>query len=394
MSRTVRSLVPPAGRRRRRPWSGSSPSPPPAGRLRRPGRRERHHPADPHQHPRRLPRRRRALRDVLRVHRRGRGGRVDHPAARTCRPRSCGGRLDLQRLAQEVAPPSRSAAFGPPTALGRAARRGDPRDADRRPRHHGAGGRRRRGRRVGRATTASCSRPTRPRSSTSTASRSQIFMAARFDASRAAELGQTAGDGTPIMLTIPTDAALGAAADPEPRPRGRAARGGRRLPPHRRGARAAGRRPGLRLERSEPADDLLLDDLRSDVGMEWVPERDVVHLPRRSTPRPATSTTTWPSPPTAARCPPSPTPGSSAPEARPVRPAGPGLLTGRSSSGWALGCWRWSCCSDGGGERPDGAGMRAPGAVMVSVAVALVVAATGTRSTRPPASVRSSDLGW
>src|SRR4029453_6593646 len=36
--------------------------------------------------------------------------------------------------------------------------------------------------------------------------RSQIFMAARFDASRAAELGQNAGDGTPIMLTIPTDA--------------------------------------------------------------------------------------------------------------------------------------------------------------------------------------------
>ena len=30
--------------------------------------------------------------------------------------------------------------------------------------------------------------------------------------------------------------------------------------------------PGLSLDRSEPADDLLLDDLRSDVGMEWVPE--------------------------------------------------------------------------------------------------------------------------
>src|SRR5688572_8237747 len=38
------------------------------------------------------------------------------------------------------------------------------------------------------------------------AERSPIFMAATFDASRAAELGQTAGDGTPIMLTIPTDA--------------------------------------------------------------------------------------------------------------------------------------------------------------------------------------------
>src|SRR4249919_4166784 len=37
------------------------------------------------------------------------------------------------------------------------------------------------------------------------ASRSPIFMAARFDASRAAALGQQAGDGTPIMLTIPVD---------------------------------------------------------------------------------------------------------------------------------------------------------------------------------------------
>lgn len=102
--------------------------------------------------------------------------------------------------------------------------------------------------------------------------RSQIFMAARFDASRAAELGQTAGDGTPIMLTIPTDApwvplrilSLGREGselveadvflltDEEP------------------DLLAGG--PGLTLERSEPANDLLLDDLRSDVGMEWVPE--------------------------------------------------------------------------------------------------------------------------
>ena len=101
--------------------------------------------------------------------------------------------------------------------------------------------------------------------------RSPIFMAARFDASRAAELGQTAGDGTPIMLTIPTDApwvplrilSLGLdgsqlveadvflLTDDEP------------------DLLAGG--PGLSLERSEPANPLLLDDLRSDVGMEWVP---------------------------------------------------------------------------------------------------------------------------
>jgi hypothetical protein len=104
------------------------------------------------------------------------------------------------------------------------------------------------------------------------ARRSQVFMAARFDASRAARLGQAAGDGTPIMLTIPTDApwvplrilSLGLEesrfieadvfllTDDEP------------------DLLAGG--PGLSLERSEPAADLLLDDLRSDVGMEWVPE--------------------------------------------------------------------------------------------------------------------------
>ncbi|MDQ1449364.1 MAG: hypothetical protein QOC79_2335, partial [Actinomycetota bacterium] len=33
--------------------------------------------------------------------------------------------------------------------------------------------------------------------------RSPIFMAARFDATRAQQLGQNSGDGTPIMLTIP-----------------------------------------------------------------------------------------------------------------------------------------------------------------------------------------------
>jgi hypothetical protein len=102
--------------------------------------------------------------------------------------------------------------------------------------------------------------------------RSEIFMAARFDASRAAELGQGAGDGTPIMLTIPTDqpwvplrilslgledsefveADVFLLTDEQPN------------------LLAGG--PGLTLARSEAADDLLLEDLRSDKGMEWVPE--------------------------------------------------------------------------------------------------------------------------
>src|SRR5919106_3892354 len=37
------------------------------------------------------------------------------------------------------------------------------------------------------------------------ARRSPVFMAARFDAQRAQELGQGVGDSTPIMATIPTD---------------------------------------------------------------------------------------------------------------------------------------------------------------------------------------------
>ena len=103
------------------------------------------------------------------------------------------------------------------------------------------------------------------------ARRSPIFMAARFDASRANKLGQNAGDGTPIMLTIPTKApwvplrilglGLGrtkvVAADvfllTDSRPK----------------LLAGGR--GLTLARDEPADDSLLADLRSDKGMAWIP---------------------------------------------------------------------------------------------------------------------------
>ncbi len=103
------------------------------------------------------------------------------------------------------------------------------------------------------------------------ASRSPVFMAARFDAGRAAALGQTSGDGTPIMLTIPTerpwvplrilglgaeesqviDADVFLLTDEEPR---LLAGGG-----------------GLTVERSAPAGTALLTDLRSDVGMEWMP---------------------------------------------------------------------------------------------------------------------------
>ena len=107
------------------------------------------------------------------------------------------------------------------------------------------------------------------------ARRSPIFMAAVFDADAARERGQQIGDGTPVHLTIPTD-------DP--------------WVPLR--ILALGRQPqetveadvylltdqsptllpepsftdGLSRTHAAWASDQLLNDLRSDVGMEWVPE--------------------------------------------------------------------------------------------------------------------------
>jgi hypothetical protein len=104
------------------------------------------------------------------------------------------------------------------------------------------------------------------------ARRSPIFLAAVFDGEAAADRGQRVGDGTPVHITIPTDnpwvplriLALGkqpsqtVEADvflltdraPSLFPR-----------PHR----------GMSLEHSARASERLLDDLRSDAGMEWVP---------------------------------------------------------------------------------------------------------------------------
>ncbi len=104
------------------------------------------------------------------------------------------------------------------------------------------------------------------------AARSPVFMAVRFDAKEAAERDQRRGDGTPVHLTIPTHSpwvplrilGLGKQAEEQieadvfvltpnepnvlPLPAG-----------------------GMTLERSEPASDSLLADLRSDRGMEWLP---------------------------------------------------------------------------------------------------------------------------
>ena len=111
------------------------------------------------------------------------------------------------------------------------------------------------------------------------AERSPIFMAAAFDADAAAERGQAVGDGTPVHLTIPTDnpwvplhilqlgkqdaetveADVYLLTDERPA-----------LLPK---AGAFGESAGLILDHSAPATDLLLADLRSDDGMDWVPDR-------------------------------------------------------------------------------------------------------------------------
>jgi hypothetical protein len=183
-----------------------------------------------------------------------------------------GGDWTLQRLAQEVAPPERQAADGDTLAVAEAG---------------GAeviletqidalditvlkGG----GDEVGEwaVNNGFLLTPDAPEVLDYYAERSPVFMAARFDAQRAQELGQGAGDSTPIMATIPTDdpwvpvrilglgldgaqnveADVFLLTDDEPE------------------LLAGG--AGLTLDRSEPATDLLLSDLRSDVGMEWVPD--------------------------------------------------------------------------------------------------------------------------
>jgi hypothetical protein len=113
------------------------------------------------------------------------------------------------------------------------------------------------------------------------ASRSPIFMAVKFDATRAAKQGLSVGDGTPVHLTIPTDdpwvplriLALGQSksqvveadvfllTDREPA-----------MLPMPVGGGSVQANQGLLLRRSEPASELLMADLRSDRGMKWLPD--------------------------------------------------------------------------------------------------------------------------
>jgi len=106
------------------------------------------------------------------------------------------------------------------------------------------------------------------------ANRSPIFLAAVFDADAAKARGQQIGDGTPVHVTIPTAnpwvplriLGLGKNADDridadvylltDQRPA---------LLPYPLGN-------GMRLDHSAVATTLLLDDLRSDKGMDWIPQ--------------------------------------------------------------------------------------------------------------------------
>ena len=103
------------------------------------------------------------------------------------------------------------------------------------------------------------------------ARRSPVFMAAKFDAQRAQELGQGSGDSTPIMATIPTDDPwvpvhiLGLGLEAQQQVQADVFL----LTDDKPEVLAGG--DGLTINRSEQASTGLLADLRSDQNMDWMP---------------------------------------------------------------------------------------------------------------------------
>jgi hypothetical protein len=105
------------------------------------------------------------------------------------------------------------------------------------------------------------------------ANRSPIFLATSFDPIRVANRGQRLGDGTPVHLTIPTTNAwvplrilgLGLGA-------GDRVQADVYLLTDRKPAMLPRPDAGMRLEQSREASPQLLADLRSDRGMEWMPD--------------------------------------------------------------------------------------------------------------------------
>jgi hypothetical protein len=104
------------------------------------------------------------------------------------------------------------------------------------------------------------------------AQRSPIFLAAVFDGDAAAERGQAIGDGTPVHLTIPTPnpwvplRILGLGKQPGDRVDADVF-----LLTDRQPAFLPGTGTGLSLTHNAAARAQLLDDLRADDGMSWVP---------------------------------------------------------------------------------------------------------------------------
>ncbi len=106
------------------------------------------------------------------------------------------------------------------------------------------------------------------------AARSPIFMAAIFDADAAKAKGQNIGDGTPVHITMPTAnpwvplriLGTGKAADD------RIEADVYLLTDRKPVLLPAPFANGMKLDHSATASASLLDDLRSDKGMEWIPE--------------------------------------------------------------------------------------------------------------------------
>jgi hypothetical protein len=104
------------------------------------------------------------------------------------------------------------------------------------------------------------------------ARRSPIFLAAVFDGEAAAERGQQIGDGTPVHITIPTDnpwvplRILALGKQPDDRVEADVFLLTDDAP-----ALLPGARAGIARTYSQEASQSLLDDLRADDGMRWVP---------------------------------------------------------------------------------------------------------------------------
>ena len=104
------------------------------------------------------------------------------------------------------------------------------------------------------------------------ASRSPYFLAARFDSDRAEEDGFVSGDGIPVQITMPTQRPwvpihILHGAEPDTSVINADIF---LLTPDRPNLLHG---EGLELNISEPASEGLLDDLRSDKNMEWIPDR-------------------------------------------------------------------------------------------------------------------------